>query len=69
MPCTTMARTLGRIDALPDATRTENEAAYQRLWRGYFQAVTIAERRNLGLHRRNLPRRYWRYLTEKQPDL
>ena len=60
---------LGRIDALPDTARTEKEAAYQRLWRGYFRAATIAERRNLGLHRRHLPRRYWRYLTEKQPDL
>ena len=60
--------TLRRIDALPDAARTEKEATYQQLWRGYFQAVTIAERRNPGLHRRNLPRRYWRYLTEKQPD-
>ena len=60
---------LRRLDVLPGNATAEEEADYQKLWRGYFRATTIAERRNLKLHRRNLPRRYWRYLTEKQPDL
>ena len=60
---------LRRLDALPERAPAEDEADYQKLWRGYFRATTIAERRNLKLHRRHLPRRYWRYLTEKQPDL
>ena len=47
---------------------TDDEAGYQRMWRAYFQAVTIPERRNLALHLRHVPRRYWPYLTEKQAD-
>ena len=60
---------LRRLDVLPENATAEEEADYQKLWRGYFRATTIAERRNLALHRRNLPRRYWRYLTEKRPEL
>lgn len=45
---------------------TSEEAAYQAMWRAYFRAVTIPERRNLTLHLRHVPKRYWPYLTEKQ---
>ena len=45
----------------------KDEAAYQTMWKAYFQAVTIPERRNLKLHLRHVPKRYWPYLTEKQP--
>ena len=41
------------------------EAIMQTLWRTYFRAVTIPERRNLELQRRHVPRRYWPYLIEK----
>ena len=54
------ADTLDLPDAAPD------EAAAQAMWRAYFQAVTIPERRNLRLHLRHVPKRYWPYLTEKQ---
>jgi probable DNA metabolism protein len=37
----------------------------QELWQRYYNAVTIRSRNNPALHRRQLPRRYWRYLTEK----
>ena len=47
--------------------RADDEAAYQRMWKAYFQAVTIPERRNLKLHLRHVPKRYWPYLIEKQP--
>lgn len=57
---------LRRIEVLPDAADTPEEAAFQRLWRSYFEATTIAERRNLKLHLRHVPRRYWPYLTEKR---
>ena len=46
----------------------DEEAAYQSMWRAYFRAVTIPERRNLKLHLRHVPKRYWPYLTEKQPE-
>lgn len=50
---------------LPE-TRTDDEDRYQRMWKAYFRAVTIPERRNLKLHLRHVPKRYWPYLTEKQ---
>ncbi len=55
------------VDALdlPD-DRADGEDCYQRMWQAYFRAVTIPERRNLTLHLRHVPKRYWPYLTEKQ---
>lgn len=44
----------------------EGEATYQNLWRDYVKAVTIRERLNLKLQLQFMPRRYWKYLTEKQ---
>jgi probable DNA metabolism protein len=43
---------------------TADEACRQ-LWKTYFVAVNIAERRNPKLHLRHLPRRYWHNLPEK----
>ena len=44
----------------------EKEALYQQLWQQYFSSVNIAARKNMKLHIRHMPLRYWRYLTEKQ---
>ena len=46
---------------------TSEESAYQSMWRAYFRAVDIPERKNLKLHLRHVPKRYWPYLVEKQP--
>lgn len=43
----------------------EKELEYQTLWKNYFQAVNINQRNNAKLHLRHMPRRYWKYLTEK----
>lgn len=43
----------------------EDEKLYQHLWRGYFNHTNISERKNTKLHIRHIPKRYWRYLTEK----
>lgn len=45
---------------------TSDESEYQRLWKTYFESVDIPERRNLKLHLQHVPRRYWKYLVEKQ---
>lgn len=45
-----------------------DEELFRQLWQVYFQSVNIPARRNLKLHRRHLPLRYWKYLTEKQPQ-
>jgi len=44
----------------------DNEKLFQQMWKSYFKSMTIKERINPALHRRNLPRRFWKYLTEKQ---
>ncbi|MET4107914.1 TIGR03915 family putative DNA repair protein [Hymenobacter sp. UYP22] len=45
----------------------EREPLYKLLWQAYFDHVNIPERKNLKLHRRHMPLRYWKYLSEKQP--
>jgi probable DNA metabolism protein len=45
-----------------------NEETCRQLWKTYFKAVNIAERNNPRLHLRQLPRRYWQYLPEKNLD-
>ncbi len=63
--------TLDNTDLFPDGKLNEDLMAtdqklFQDLWRGYFKAMTIKERINPKLHRQHLPRRFWKYLTEKQ---
>ena len=45
----------------------EREPLFKLLWQAYFDHVNIPERKNMKLHRRHMPLRYWRYLSEKQP--
>ena len=42
------------------------EELYQKLWHSYFQSINIEARKNTKLHLQHVPRRYWKYLTEKQ---
>lgn len=42
------------------------EKEFQHLWKTYFKSTTIESRQNLKLHLRHVPKRYWKYLTEKQ---
>ena len=44
----------------------EYEAAFQDLWKDYLKAITIRERKNLKQQRMFMPKRFWKYLTEKQ---
>lgn len=41
------------------------EELYQKLWQQYFNSVNIAARKNMRLHIQHMPKRYWRFLTEK----
>ncbi|MBV7440019.1 TIGR03915 family putative DNA repair protein [Weeksellaceae bacterium TAE3-ERU29] len=49
-----------------DVLLHEEEKNYQKLWQRYFIKTGIEERKNTKLHVRFLPKRYWKYLTEKQ---
>ena len=46
----------------------ENEELYQHLWQQYFKSVNIVARKNTRLHLQHMPKRYWKYLTEKRPS-
>ncbi len=48
-----------------DPEFSEDEAAYRELWRQYCAGMAIPDRKNLKLQRQFMPRRYWKYLTEK----
>lgn len=52
----------GKLD---EKLMAEDEKLFQDLWRGYFKALTIKERINLKLQRQHMPRRFWKYITEK----
>lgn len=43
----------------------QNESLYQTLWQQYFKSTNIASRKNMKLHIRHVPKRYWKHLTEK----
>ena len=51
------------------AIYNEEENLYQMLWQQYFSSVNIKARKNTKLHIQHMPRRYWKFLTEKQPHL
>ncbi|WP_312298464.1 TIGR03915 family putative DNA repair protein [Chryseobacterium sp.] len=43
----------------------DEEKNYQTLWQRYFTKTNIIERKNMKLHIQHVPKRYWKYLTEK----
>lgn len=51
---------------LPASELDSEELLVQDMWKAYFSAVSIQERRNPRLQARCMPRRFWEYLTEKQ---
>ena len=53
----------GKLD---ENLMAEDEKFFQELWKGYFKSMTIKERINPKLHRQHMPKRFWKYLTEKQ---
>lgn len=48
------------------AVYDEKEPMYQELWQHYFESINIRARKNTRLHIQHMPKRYWKYLTEKQ---
>jgi len=47
-------------------TENDKDTVFEELWKNYFKAISIEDRKNPGLQKRFLPRRYWRNLTEMQ---
>ncbi len=44
---------------------SEDDQLFQELWRTYFKAICIKERLNPKKQLSDMPRRYWKYITEK----
>ena len=62
-----------RSEELPDTSLPEmtinmddRDAFFQHLWKQYYTSTNIEARKNLKLHLQHVPRRYWKYLPEKQ---
>ena len=51
---------------LNDEVLSEDDKIFQELWRTYFKAICIRERMNPKKQLNDMPRRYWKYMTEKQ---
>ncbi|MFC4096667.1 TIGR03915 family putative DNA repair protein [Euzebyella saccharophila] len=47
-------------------TLTAAEYDFQDLWNNYFKSTNIKSRINLKLHQQHVPKRYWKYLSEKR---
>ena len=54
--------TNGKLDA---DVLSSDDALFQQLWRTYFKAICIKERMNPKKQLSDMPRRYWKYMTEK----
>ncbi|WP_442589837.1 TIGR03915 family putative DNA repair protein [Pedobacter sp. AW31-3R] len=48
------------------AVLSTKEELYAVLWKDYFKSTNIPSRKNTRLHTQHVPKRYWKYLTEKQ---
>ncbi|MBR1484178.1 MAG: TIGR03915 family putative DNA repair protein [Prevotella sp.] len=44
---------------------SDDDQLFQNLWRTYFKAICIRERMNPRKQLSDMPRRYWKYMTEK----
>jgi probable DNA metabolism protein len=53
----------GKLD---DEVLSSDDQLLQNLWRTYFKAICIKERMNPRKQLSDMPRRYWKYMTEKQ---
>ncbi|MBE0596822.1 MAG: DUF4130 domain-containing protein, partial [Desulfuromonadales bacterium] len=55
---------LGKVELQHPPRDSAEEQLYAGLWRRFFAAVAIPERRNPRLQRHFMPQRYWKHLTE-----
>ncbi len=51
---------------LTEDSLSGRESLYGLLWNDYFKSTNIPARKNMKLHLQHVPKRYWKYLTEKQ---
>lgn len=49
-----------------EARETDEEKIFKEAWKGFYNAIGIDERKNHKLMISNMPKKYWKYLPEKQ---
>lgn len=59
--------TLDFDDGILQKALHEEEQYYDKMWQDYFVSTGIKSRINKKLHLRHVPKRYWKYLNEKNP--
>lgn len=55
--------TIGKLD---HSSLDKEEKLFQTLWKSYFTSICIKERFNPVKQKKDMPIRFWKYLTEKQ---
>ncbi len=56
---------LTELDANQYMAGNDDELIYQDLWKRYFESIAIRSRVNPRLQRQHMPKKYWKYLVEK----
>ena len=51
-----------------DIRESDEEKFFQDLWKGFYDAIAIKERANEKLMISNMPKKYWKYLPERQKE-
>lgn len=51
---------------LHESLTDEKEELASMLWKDYFNSTNIPARKNMKLHIQHVPKRYWKYLNEKE---
>jgi probable DNA metabolism protein len=54
------------LDGDSHLKETEKEKEIQNLWKSFYQSIAIPERKNPRQQRQMMPKKYWKYLVEKE---
>lgn len=57
---------LRETEGLPKINYTDDEKEYRKLWKNFYDTITIEERKNEKCRMGHMPKRYWKNLTEMQ---
>ncbi|MFQ3573927.1 MAG: TIGR03915 family putative DNA repair protein [Thermodesulfovibrionales bacterium] len=60
-----ISREVSQVTISDDIKIENDEQALSELWQCYFRSLSIENRTNSRLQTRCMPKRYWKYLTEK----
>lgn len=54
------------LDETQITSFSETEQMFEKLWKGYFESMTIEERKNPALQRQLFPKKYWKHAVEME---